>query len=139
MIGTFVTGDLGTSEGQYQLWAGIATVITSAFGAGMIIWLLSRQFHSVRVLDRVILKSELGPNQATPAGLTVLEAAASQRSELQPGDLGVAHTGLRPAGRAAFGARIMDVQSLGGFIEKGIPVRIVSIGKYVIEVEEADE
>lgn len=139
IVGTFVTGDLGTSEGQYQLWAGIATIITSAFGAGIIIWLLSRQFHSVNVLDKVILKSELGAKQTTAAGAAVLEAVDRQDGELLVGELGVAHTGLRPAGRAAFGHRIVDVQSLGGFIEKGTPVRIVSIDKYVIEVEEVDE
>src|SRR5690606_32403982 len=113
IVGTFVTGDIGTSEGQYQLWAGIATIITSAFGAAVSMWLLSRQFNSFHVIDRIILKSQLRHHQATPAGQAVLEPAGTDVA-LQPGEIGVASTSLRPAGRAAFGSRVVDVQSLGG-------------------------
>lgn len=138
MVGTFVTGDIGTSQGQYQLWAGITTMITSAFGAGIIIWLLSRQFHTFHVLDRVILKSELGNPQTVPPTAPVQEGSL-RSGQFRVGDVGVAYTGLRPAGRADFGGKIVDVQSLGGFIEQGTPVRIVSVGRYVIDVEEANE
>lgn len=138
MVGTFVTADLGTSQGQYQLWAGIATILTAAFGAGLIIWLISRQLHSFPIIDRLILKSEVSSPQAALAAQTGLSTFATPQQQLQVGDLGIAHTGLRPSGRAQFSDQIVDVQSLGGFIEKGSPVRIVTIGKYVIEVEEVD-
>jgi len=55
---------------------------------------------------------------------------------LRPGDQGVAETDLRPAGRAEFNGRLLDVKSSGGYIDKGTPIRIVSIGRFVTEVEE---
>lgn len=138
MIGAFVTGDLNTTQGQSQLWASLISTLTAAFAAGLIMWLISRQLHSFPVLDKLILRSELGLAQQGAAAAIPIQMELPGRTELQPGDTGTAHTGLRPAGRAAFGNRIVDVQSLGGFIEKGTPIRIVSVGKYVIEVEEAD-
>ncbi|MCK4375239.1 MAG: NfeD family protein, partial [Candidatus Brocadiae bacterium] len=36
-------------------------------------------------------------------------------------------TALRPAGRAEFGDRLLDVVTEGGFIEKGARVQIVEI------------
>jgi membrane-bound serine protease (ClpP class) len=137
LIGTFVTGDLGTVQGQNQLWVGITTTITAVFAAGIVMWLISRQMHSVPVLDRLILRSELSVAQQQSAPPCTGDSGA-EAAALQPGDIGVAHTGLRPAGRAMFNDRIVDVQSLGGFIEEGTPVQIVSVGRYVIEVEEAN-
>jgi hypothetical protein len=33
---------------------------------------------------------------------------------------------------------MVDVQSPGLYIEKGSAIRVISVGRYVIEVEEAD-
>lgn len=135
MIGTFVTGDMSNMP-QYQIWAIAATTLTAVFAAGVIIWLVSRQFHSMPVLERIILKSEL---RKVPERVHQPADGTQPDHQLQVGDIGVAHTGLRPAGRGMFDDRIVDVQSLGGYIEQGTPIQIVSIGKYVIEVEEVEE
>ncbi|MCH6551570.1 MAG: hypothetical protein IH804_06100 [Planctomycetes bacterium] len=44
---------------------------------------------------------------------------------------------IRPAGRADFGGRLVDVKSIGSYIDQGTPIRVVSVGRFVIEVEEA--
>ena len=68
----------------------------------------------------------------------LLEAMAGPQRALQVGDRGVAETDLRPAGRGSFDGRMVDVQAPGQYIEKGSPIRVTSVGRYVIEVEEAD-
>ncbi len=55
---------------------------------------------------------------------------------MEPGDVGVAATDLRPAGRASFEGRPVDVKSVSTYIERGSPVRVVSVDRFVIEVEE---
>ena len=60
-------------------------------------------------------------------------------STFAAGDTGVASTDLRPAGRGEFGGKLFDVKSVGSFIDAGSPIRVVSAGRFVIEVEEADE
>jgi membrane-bound serine protease (ClpP class) len=146
LIGSFVTGDLGTAEGQNQLWASVTTVITALFAAGVAIWLISRQVKSIPVLDQLILRTELTPVAAgmpTSRHFPGMESDGDESAAtvhgIRRGDVGVAHTDLRPAGRGDFDGRIVDVQSPGGFIEKGAPIRVTEVGRYVIDVEEADE
>jgi len=56
---------------------------------------------------------------------------------LHVGDAGVAETDLRPSGRAIFHGRLYDVQSSGGYIARGMPLAVASVGRFTIEVEEA--
>lgn len=136
MVGTFVSGDLNTVHGQDQLVKGLLMTLLAFFlGAGGI-WLVSRQLHSIPVLNRVILKTELG--QTPTGGIGMLEAMGTSTGKaLEPGDVGLAETDLRPAGRASFNNRIIDVKSISEFIVKGTPLRVVSVGRFVIEVEES--
>lgn len=135
VVGTFVSGDLRTVEGQSQMWTGLMVTLLSVFGAGIIIWFLSRWVHSMPLLNRIILTTELGERDAAGPGL--LAAMGAAQRALSPGDTGVAETDLRPAGRANFEGRLVDVKSVGTYIDKGTPVRVVSVGRFVIEVEEA--
>ena len=55
---------------------------------------------------------------------------------LQVGMNGIAHTPLRPSGKATFGDHLVDVVSQGEFIEAGSPVRVVCVEgtRVVVEV-----
>ncbi|MHC5004800.1 MAG: NfeD family protein, partial [Planctomycetota bacterium] len=109
--------------------------LAGIFAAGIGVWLISRQVHSMPVLNRIILRTEVRERE----GGGILEAmAAAPRPALEPGVVGVAATALRPAGRGEFGGKLWDVKSVGGFIEAGSPIRIVTAGRFVIEVEEAE-
>ncbi|UCD76520.1 MAG: ATP-dependent Clp protease proteolytic subunit [Phycisphaerales bacterium] len=134
MVGTFVSGDVTTVEGQEQIWTGLTTVLTALFAAGVGLWFLSRYVPTIPVINRVILRAEVSERQAIGVGL--LEAMGTAQRALEPGDEGVAATDLRPAGRAEIGGRMVDVKSVGEFIDKGTPIRVVSVGRFVIEVEE---
>jgi membrane-bound serine protease (ClpP class) len=138
LVGTFVSGDITTAEGRSQMWTGLLVTLTSGFLAGIIIWFISRQLHSFPLLNRLVLQTELkDPALAGAGGVGVLQAMGAPARDLQVGEIGIAETDLRPAGRAMFNGRLIDVKSAGGYIDRGTPVRIVSLGRFVIEVEEA--
>ena len=137
LIGTFVTGDLRTAQGQDELFTGIVSTLTALLAAGIGIWLISRQLSSFPLLSRLVLRTEVGGG-GREKSVGLLEAMAGPQRALQVGDRGVAETDLRPAGRGSFDGRMVDVQAPGQYIEKGSPIRVTSVGRYVIEVEEAD-
>ncbi len=137
LVGTFVSGDLRTPTGQSELVVGLTATLTSLFAAGIVVWLVARQMESIPVLGKLVLKTELGAaDRAEGAGLGLLEAMGHGHRALEPGDVGVAATDLRPAGRASFEGRPVDVKSVSTYIERGSPVRVVSVDRFVIEVEE---
>ncbi len=135
LVGTFLSGDLSTAQGRFDLWAGIGTTLLALFAAGLLMWLISRQIHSLPLLDRLILKAEVGERTATSEPLRAMEGTGT--IALSVGDVGVASTDLRPNGRAMFEGRLVEVQSVEGFIEKGTPLRVISSGRFVTEVEAA--
>ncbi len=66
-------------------------------------------------------------------------ADESDDGEIRVGQIGRTRTDLRPHGRADFGGRLFEVQSIDGFIEEGTQVRVTAVGRFVIEVEVASE
>ena len=140
LIGTFVSDDLGTPAGQSDMFKGLAAVFTALFAAGVASWFLFRQLEDHPLLGRFVLKTEVGaPDGATLAGAGLLESMGPSRLPLEAGDIGIANTDLRPAGRADFDGRLVDVKSISAYIERGTRLRVVSVGRFVIEVEDARE
>jgi membrane-bound serine protease (ClpP class) len=138
VVGTFVSGDLRTPEGQSELWTGLGMTVTALFLAGVVIWFVSRYFDTLPLLNRYILQSDgSAPRSSAGGGLIAAMSAATTGGALQVGDAGVAETDLRPIGRASFAGRLVDVQATGSYISRGSPVRVVSVGRFVIEVEDA--
>ncbi|MHC4992278.1 MAG: NfeD family protein, partial [Planctomycetota bacterium] len=137
LVGLFVTSDLGSSQGQGELATGLITTLAGLFAAGIGVWLVSRQVHSLPLLNRLILSTEISDRQGRPSLLEAM--GAGPREPLEAGTVGHAATDLRPAGRGDFGGKLWDVKSVGSFIAAGTPIRVVSAGRFVIEVEEADE
>jgi membrane-bound ClpP family serine protease len=142
LVGTFVSDDLSTPAGQSDLVAGITATFTALLAAGIGGWLLFRQLETLPVLGRFILKAEVGEAQGVMAaggGSGLLEAVGSGERPLETGSVGVAETDLRPSGRANFEGRLVDVKSVGAYIDRGKRVRVVSVGRLAIEVEEAEQ
>ena len=138
LIGTFVADDLSTPAGQSDLLQGLAATFTALFAAAVAAWFLFRQVETLPLLNRVILKTQLAPavpGVSSSPGL--LESIGPPRLPLQAGDLGIAETDLRPSGRADFNGRLVDVKSVGAYIERGTRLRVASVGPFGIEVEDA--
>jgi membrane-bound serine protease (ClpP class) len=71
------------------------------------------------------------------ATLTDSHANSHEAEKVKVGELGTAATFLRPAGKARFGERDIDVVTEGDFIEKGAKVKILDIkGNRVVVTEE---
>ncbi len=140
LVATFVSGDISSDEGQTQMWTGLATTLVSIFAAGVGMWLISRQIHSYPIINRLILHAELrdaGGSANAATGLLQAMGAPAE-NEVHVGDTGMAETDLRPSGRAVFAGRLVNVQSTGGYIHRGAAVRIVSLSRFAVEVEEAE-
>ncbi len=137
LVGTFVSGDLGTPAGQSELLTGLTAMLTALFAAGIAFWLVSRQLETVPILSRFVLKTQVGQSEGHNGEPGLLEAIGDVGRPLESGDLGTADTDLRPAGRAMFHGRLVDVKSVGDYIDRGTPLRVVSVGRFVIEVEES--
>lgn len=141
LVGTFVSGDVASPQGQAELWTGVVTVVASLFGAGVAVWILSRQFNSLPMLSRFVLRAEVGGTGIAGEGTLAGHAALERRDEavVHAGDVGRTLTPLRPSGRADFDGAVVDVQSPGRFVDAGAAVRVLRVDRYVVEVEEVDE
>jgi membrane-bound serine protease (ClpP class) len=84
--------------------------------------LLARFLPDLPIFRRLVLA------QAAPAGPSLDPPAAELfPARVQLGDIGVARTTLRPAGRAGFGDAVVDVVSDGEFLEPGTTVVVLAV------------
>jgi membrane-bound ClpP family serine protease len=139
LVGTFVSDDLSTAAGQGELATGLVTTLTSIFAASIAAWLLSRQFGTLPIFRRLILDAEVSPAGLPPEGSVISAMGSPPPGDPAPGDVGLAATDLRPAGRADFGGKLWDVKSVGKFIDEGRPLRVVAATAFEIQVEEVRE
>jgi membrane-bound serine protease (ClpP class) len=99
-----------------------------------VIVLLARFLPSLPVLGGIFLHASSAPGSSVPGPARSLFAGS-----IQIGDLGVAHTPLRPSGRADFGALQTDVVTEGDFLDAGTRVRITSIQGSKVSVVPVEE
>ncbi|MGI9517645.1 MAG: NfeD family protein [Pirellulaceae bacterium] len=102
---------------------------------------ISRRFGSIPILSRLSLDPPSSESVDTVDKVTGKPMAAIH-PDVSVGDWGVADSLLRPAGRAIFGNRSLDVVSDGAFIEPGTQIRVVEISGnriVVAEVENSEE
>ncbi len=102
---------------------------------------ISRRFGSLPILSRLSLE----PPSSEPVD-TVDKVTGKPLVVAHPhvsvGDWGVADSLLRPAGRAVFGNRSLDVVSDGAFIDPETQIRVVEISGnriVVAEIEDSEE
>jgi membrane-bound serine protease (ClpP class) len=103
---------------QYNLLKVIASLAASAVGIAVTV----RLAPSMPGLRRV-----MNVHSESEAHIGDLQESRTPGLSQMVGDVGVALTPLRPAGRAEFGDRRLDVLTEGEFVERGQRVRIVSV------------
>jgi membrane-bound serine protease (ClpP class) len=75
----------------------------------------------------------------TSTGAATAEvAAAAPKAAVAIGDVGVAASKLRPAGKAQFGDQLVDVLTEGDFIEPGAKVEVVKLSGTHFVVRQLD-
>jgi membrane-bound serine protease (ClpP class) len=104
-------------------------LVISVFGTSVVVMLLAKILPKTSLYNRLVLSA------AVPAGEAVSMPVANLG--VKTGDLGIASTTLRPAGKATFGSAMHDVISVGTFIPSGASVRVVDVDGTRVMVEQA--
>lgn len=128
-------GNLEPSADWNQLASSFGTIFVALIAMGIVGIGLSRLLPSLPFFDSLVLSP---PGSAADHGhepqlRTKDESAAQAAIGLQ----GVALSVLRPAGKAQFGERVLDVISDGPFIPAGSTIEIVSATRTRIVVRQA--
>ncbi|MHC4257473.1 MAG: NfeD family protein [Planctomycetota bacterium] len=95
--------------------------------------ILAKYLDRIPFLRRFVLKSAVTGKQTA---VSQTFEPQQEQTALKVGQIGEVISALRPAGKAQFGARVVDVVADGAFIEKGGPVKILEVhGNHVIVTE----
>jgi len=108
---------------------------------------LSRHLGTMPVFNRLVLAAPSDGSTATsdgkkwlgPDGKPIAAPAADSDAKVFVGDWGVAHTALRPAGKARFGAVIVDVVADNIFVDARKQIRVTEVQGNRIVVTEVPE
>lgn len=103
---------------NYMLGIATAKLAFTLVLAGAAIYLLSKYLPRTSFYHSIVLGAK------SPAGPLI---SSLGKAAVLPGMTGVAHTVLRPSGKAEFGDSIVDVVSQGEFIARGAEVRVVAV------------
>lgn len=129
--------DLNTLTGSLVvvLGSGVAFTVTAV--------ILSQYLGSMPVFNRLVLKppSAKAQEPAVKTGADGKRATPAQSHGeygVQVGDWGLALSLLRPAGKARFGDRYLDVVTDGSFVDQGRQVQVVEISGNRIVVREVE-
>ncbi|HIO52830.1 MAG TPA: hypothetical protein EYN32_04190 [Phycisphaerales bacterium] len=124
MVGSFISGDLQTHEGQIQLFAGLSAVLGGCIIAIIGAWIIANRLGDSVAMRRIVLESEIASTTSHPM-------------QTQPAlnSIATAITDLRPSGRIEVNGEVFDATTSGQWIPQGVTVRIIHLG-LTIEVEE---
>jgi membrane-bound serine protease (ClpP class) len=101
---------------------------------------VSRYLGAIPVMKGLMLEvAAASPSTEGNTGTGSLAASALSGIAVQIGDHGVTDSPLRPAGKARFGDRFVDVVSDGGFIDPDKPVRVIEVAGNRVVVREVEE
>ncbi len=130
---------------QYE-WHKLVTSLLVLAGSGFAVVLgavfIAKWVGNIPLLNQMVLEPKIDsgdPHAAGKSDEASSKASAPQASLVAVGDIGLAVTVLRPAGRARFASRSFDVVSDGEFVDPGKRVRIIRIQGNVISVMAIDE
>jgi membrane-bound serine protease (ClpP class) len=125
LIATFAPDDPGRSFPLYipsapdtinALKTGVATV------AGSLVVSLLGMFMLARVLPQMTAFRTIVPENPTPEEVQIEDP---YRGAARVGDVGVAESSLRPAGKARFGSLLVDVVTQGELVQDGARIEVV--------------
>lgn len=146
MIGALVLsvvpsgGGVMPSAGTWnQLLAALLATLIGFVLSGVGVGVLMRYFGNVPGMNRLVLADTQASAHA------VVEPTHLAGDEVHGGGrIAVGHTGkvlstLRPAGEAEINGQIIDVTSVGQFLDPGTPVRVIEVTRYSIVVDEIPE
>ncbi len=117
---------------QSETLYGLATLVLSMVTSVVAMYYISKNFGSLPIANRLILKN---PADVEQEDSMLLAMDSGDADAPKVGEIGLAITPLRPAGRVQIGERVVDVVADLGFVDAGASVRIVSVSEFRIVVE----
>lgn len=137
LIGTFVRQEPGhlfpdSPGSRDDLLYGVATILLSSVSAVVAMYFIGKHFGSLPILSRLVLDASNDTDELIQA------MDPTGGVGVRPGETGRTLTPLRPAGRAMVGERVLDVVSDLGFLDAGVPIRVVDASSFRITVARDD-
>lgn len=137
IVGTFVPGGgvfPDTPEQREDLAYGMAAVLVAVGSSGFGIYMLSKHFGSLPLLNRLVLKEGIFDQQeAGPEDL--LSAMKHDVASIRIGERGVTISPLRPTGKVEIAGELHEAVAGLGYIEAGQRVRVTKVSAFQLTVE----
>jgi membrane-bound serine protease (ClpP class) len=146
-------GSIAPPPGMYDRLLLSLLSILAGLGLSLVaLYFLAKHFGSIPMLNRLVLHGRPEPThpdaslamagggavEAPTTGVSGAEALGA--GHIQVGDTGrVSVTGLRPSGRAEINGQIVDVVSVGGWLEANKKIQVVEVHGNRIVVDTASD
>lgn len=134
-----------TFQELVTLARGVVVLVGSLVVFLGVVSVLGKHMRSMPLFGRLVLAAPSdgdvaasgdGKKWLDPDGKPIAAPVDENETGVYAGDWGVAQTPLRPAGRARFGARIVDVVADNVFVDAGKQVKVLSVQGNRIVVDE---
>ncbi len=115
---------------QVAVFANSLSVLAlSGLGFAFAAFMLRRYFGAVPLLNQLLLRPPEAGEAAYTGGAfgSVGAERVAEAGAPAVGDRGIAHTALRPAGKARFGGRYLNVVTDSEFVKAGAPIEVVEL------------
>jgi len=131
----FTPGNTPSNIAWDRLISSVLTMLLSLVASFTGFYFLTKYFGSIPLLNRLIL-DDAQPALAGQAHVHVAGDDAIGGGGIAVGDTGKALTALHPAGEAFIKGSPVDVVALGGWVDQGVPVRVVEVhgNRIVVDV-----
>jgi membrane-bound serine protease (ClpP class) len=125
-----------------QLTTTLLIIVSSGGGFLITAFLISKKFGSIPLFSKMMLRPPHPVYGFRDEPASIAHAAGAAPMENQPavkaGDVGIAQSSLRPAGKARFGTQILEVATDGDFIPQGRRIEVIELSGGRIIVREAE-
>jgi membrane-bound serine protease (ClpP class) len=122
-----------------RLSSGVISLALGFTGFIVVAWLLSRFLPKLRFASGLVLAPAVPPADRGVSRISMTAPPQAVGPGIHVGDIGEVVAKLRPAGKARFGAALVDVVATGEFLDKGVRVEIIEIkgSRVVVKKHEA--
>ena len=120
-----------------QLTRSVAIFFGSVFAFFVAAVFLTSRLGSLPVFNRLMLRPPSGTETIDGIVYSTEPSVEEPQANLAIGDVGVAESFLRPAGKAQFGDELYDVLTDGSFVDPGKSIKVVKVQGNNIVVREA--
>lgn len=137
LVGVFAGSDSlfpDTAQERHKALLGLSAVALAMFTSGVAIYFIGKNFGSLPMLNRLVLKSSSG-DEDEPSMLEAMDDGVD--APVRVGEEGVAITAMRPSGKVQVGDRVVDAVAEMGYLPAGERVRVVNVTEFRVGVERA--